>query len=449
MPGELLKGPLLPGWERTTLGDIVRRGGGHVQTGPFGSQLHASDYVSSGVPSIMPVNIGDNRIVEDGIARISEADAERLSRHRVRVGDIIYSRRGDVERRALVQTEQEGWLCGTGCLKVRLGESGVDPKFASYYLGHPEVRAWIVRHAVGATMPNLNTSIMEAVPFLVPPIVEQQAIACILGVLDEKIESNRRMNKILEVIARSIFRSWFVDFDPVRAKAAGDQPPDLPRHIARLFPNAFERSKLGEMPEGWPAKTLADLAELNPESWSKNTAPAHIEYVDLANTKWGRIESTATYLWTNAPSRAQRVLRPADTIVGTVRPGNGSYALISDEGLTGSTGFAVLRPRKPEFEQFVYLAATARDNIERLAHLADGAAYPAVHPEVVSATRVAQPSDAVIQQFSRTAGPLMSKIALSTQQSRTLSAIRDVLLPKLISGEMRLVNAERIVGRCA
>src|SRR3989442_14877040 len=213
---EQLFGPLPAHWEVITLGEVCARGG-DVQTGPFGSQLHAFDYVPFGIPSIMPQNIGDNRIVTDGIARITTKDAERLSRYCVRAGDIIYSRRGDVERRALVRVEEDGWLCGTGCLRVRFGDGPVDPLFASYYLDHPEVRGWIVRHAIGATMPNLNTSIMSALPFVVPPLPEQRAIAHILGTLDDKIELNRRMSETLEAMARAIFKSWFVDFDPIRA----------------------------------------------------------------------------------------------------------------------------------------------------------------------------------------------------------------------------------------
>ena len=218
--GEQLFGSLPEGWEYTTLGAACGRGGGDIQTGPFGSQLHASDYVSVGIPSIMPQNIGDNRINVDGIARISPDDANRLRRYLVREGDIVYSRRGDVERRALVRGAEDGWLCGTGCLRVRFGEHGVDSRYASYFLGHPSVREWIVRHAHGATMPNLNTSILSACPFVIPPKEEQRAIAHILGTLDDKIELNRRMNETLEAMARALFKSWFVDFDPVRAKAA-------------------------------------------------------------------------------------------------------------------------------------------------------------------------------------------------------------------------------------
>src|SRR6202034_3209241 len=116
-----------------------------------------------------------------------------------------------------------------------------------------------------------------------------------------------------------------------------------------------------------------------------------IKYVDLSNTKWGRIHEVMEYTREEAPSRAQRILRPGDTIVGTVRPGNGSYALVGINGLTGSTGFAVLRPKSAECREVVYLAATSRENIDRLSHLADGGAYPAVRPETVAGTELLIP----------------------------------------------------------
>jgi type I restriction enzyme S subunit len=195
--------------------------------------------------------------------------------------------------------------------------------------------------------------------------------------------------------------------------------------------------------------TLADFATLNPEVWTQETRPAQINYVDLSNTKWGRIEAVTWYEATEAPSRAQRVLRPGDTIVGTVRPGNGSYAFISEPGLTGSTGFAVLRPRAAHYAEFAYLAATAAENIETLAHLADGAAYPPVRPQVVAATPIVRPPDEVLVSFSQAAGPILAKISQNEHESRTLAALRDALLPKLISGELRVKDAERFVRRNA
>ncbi|EQD80815.1 protein s, partial [mine drainage metagenome] len=178
---------------------------------------------------------------------------------------------------------------------------------------------------------------------------------------------------------------------------------------------------------------------------SKATRPPLINYIDLSSTKWGRIETATTYAQEAAPSRAQRILRPGDTIVGTVRPGNGSYAMISDEGLTGSTGFAALRPGNMARVEFVYLAATAVENIEALSHLADGGAYPAVRPEAVAATQVIVPRDDVFVGFSSVAGPLFGKLAANDRQSRTLAALRDTLLPKLISGEIRVHQAESLI----
>lgn len=247
-------------WEVTTLGKVCERTGGDIQTGPFGSQLHASDYVPFGIPSIMPKNICDNRVVTEGIARITTQDAQRLSRYLVRTGDIVYSRRGDVERRALIRAEEDGWLCGTGCLRIRFGNGKIDSLFASYYLGHPSVREWIVRHAIGATMPNLNTLILSALPFVVPPTSEQKAIARILSSLDDKIELNQQMNRTLEAIAQAIFKSWFVDFDPVRAKMDGRQPVCMDAATADLFPDEFEDSPLGKIPKGWRIVQIEDIA---------------------------------------------------------------------------------------------------------------------------------------------------------------------------------------------
>ena len=200
----------------------------------------------------MPKNIGDNRIVQDGIARITEEDAARLSRYLLHSGDIVYSRRGDVERRALVRSDQDGWLCGTGCLRVRFGDGPVLPEYATYYLAHPHVRAYIVQHAIGATMPNLNTSILSRVPFLLPPKREQLAISSLLGTLDDKSDLNRRMNETLEAMARAIFKDWFVDFGPTRAKAEG-RAPYLAPELWDLFPDRLNDQHI---PAGWRVLTV-------------------------------------------------------------------------------------------------------------------------------------------------------------------------------------------------
>ncbi len=287
----------------------------------------------------------------------------------------------------------------------------------------------------------LNSEELKALNVRVPPMGDQGAIAHILGALDDKIELNRRMNETLEAMARTLFKSWFVDFEPVRAKMAGGDT-GLPDRIVDLFPNAFDDE---HKPSDWSSETLYALAQVNPESWSKDNVPERVEYVDLANTKWGTIEGTQCFTWEDAPSRATRILRRGDTIVGMVRPGNGSFAFIGADGLTGSTGFAVLRPHQRRDSAFVFLAATAPENIERLTHLADGAAYPAVRPKVVGATQAVVPDHALMHVFSDLASPFLDRIESNKEQNGTLAKVRDALLPKLISGELRVPDAERIV----
>ncbi|MGW5662857.1 restriction endonuclease subunit S [Streptomyces sp. NPDC003758] len=176
--------------EFTTLGEIVSRTGGAIQTGPFGSQLHASDYTLVGTPLVMPINLGDNEIVEKGIARVSDWDARRLRRHALREGDIIFSRRGDVGRRSIVRAAQVGWLCGTGCLAARFGSnrSTVSPEYVAHYLGSRPAQAWLQDNAVGGTMPNLNTAILSALPFRLPSRAEQDAIVAALEDAQATIE---------------------------------------------------------------------------------------------------------------------------------------------------------------------------------------------------------------------------------------------------------------------
>ena len=170
-------------WNEYQIGDIAE-----VQTGPFGSQLHAKDYVDEGIPVIMPTNILDNlRLDITDIKRISENDRNRLTKYALEKGDIVYSRRGDVEKCCLINSHQTGWLCGTGCLFVRIKDTEqYYPHFIGYQLCTPQMRGYIRGQAVGSTMPNLNTKILSDVPLKIPPLPEQKAIASTLSALDRK-----------------------------------------------------------------------------------------------------------------------------------------------------------------------------------------------------------------------------------------------------------------------
>lgn len=297
----------------------------------------------------------------------------------------------------------------------------------------------------GSPIPSTTRAAVYVRDIMVPPLGIQRESASLLGALDDKIELNRQTNETLEALARAIFKDWFVDYGPTRAKVEG-RPPYLAPELWKFFPHALDDE---DKPEGWAYGTIANVSALNPESWSKKNHPDHIEYVDLANTKWGTIESTQIYEWSKAPSRAQRILRSGNTIVGTVRPGNGSYAFIGTDGLTGSTGFAVLVPMAKEYREFVYLALTSAENIERLSHLADGAAYPAVRPDRVAETEIAIADEKPMMAFTGITAPLLERMEANKRENRILAQTRDLLLPKLMSGEIRLREAEMVVEAVA
>lgn len=427
-------------WRTVLLGDLAE-----IFDGP-----HATPPKTAEGPVFLGIsNLGGGRLTLSGLDHLSESDYLRWTKRvEPRAGDVVFSYETRLGEAALIPA---GLRC---CLGRRMGllrprPGLVDQRFLLYaYLG-PEFQGTLRERTIhGSTVDRIPLTALPSFPITVPQdILEQRAIAHILGTLDDKIELNRRMNETLEAIARALFKSWFVDFDPVRAKMEGrwrrgESLPGLPAHLYELFPDRLVDSELGEIPEGWGATTLEAYATLNLEVWSKKSQPPIIRYVDLSNTKWGRIETMATYPASEAPSRAKRILNPGDTIIGTVRPGNGSYALVWEDGLTGSTGFAALRPLREDCVAFVYLAATAGGNIDSLAHLADGGAYPAVKQDVVISQPIAGPPEHILEWFSRIASPFLQQYSARESESDTLAALRDTLLPKLISGEIRV--SERI-----
>jgi restriction endonuclease S subunit len=191
-------------WRVARLGDVVRAGGGLLQTGPFGSLLHASEYVPDGVPFVMPKDLtADGSISTNSVARLSSAAAKRLHRYRARPGDVLVGRRGEIGRRGIVPAEGDGWVCGTGCLLVRCGEN-LDPTFLCQLLELPAARAWLRDHAVGATMANLSTTILASLPVVVPPIAEQRWIASSLAAADRKVAVEQEVRTALAALLESV-----------------------------------------------------------------------------------------------------------------------------------------------------------------------------------------------------------------------------------------------------
>ena len=192
-------------WRLEPLGNLCEGHGGAIQTGPFGSQLHSYEYQSTGIPVINPTHLNGNRINHEDVPRVSGEVVERLSRHKVEVGDILFGRRGEIGRHGLVSSAEDGWLCGTGCFLVRARHPQIDTAFLSYFFSIAPIVDWLNAHAAGAIMPNLNNTILRAVPIAFPLNKgDQQKIVDILDAIDQKIDLHRRKKAVLEEFFKSL-----------------------------------------------------------------------------------------------------------------------------------------------------------------------------------------------------------------------------------------------------
>ena len=327
----------------------------------------------------MPQDLGENVISTESVARVPEEIADRLDRHRLRTGDIVYSRRGDITKRAWVLTSQVGWLCGTGCLRVRLNPALAHSRFVSYALGLPETRTWLTNHAVGATMPNLNTSILSEVPVDVPDLATQTAIADVMGALDDKIAANERVLRLGDDLLRSRFAQL--------VNSAEDWVP-LSHYLAlrygKSLPSTQRRS--GEVPvvgSGGPSG-------MHDES-----------LVQGPGIVVGRKGSIGTVWW------CARDFWPIDTAF-----------FVEPVGGTGLRfAYSLLR--------WVQLGEHNGDS-----------AVPGLNRDVALAQPVPRVAAELAEDFEALATPIMNLSQGLREETARLAATRDALLPELMSGRL-------------
>jgi type I restriction enzyme S subunit len=282
----------------------------------------------------------------------------------------------------------------------------------------------------GSPIPSTTRAAVYVMDLEVPPIDEQRAIAHILGTLDDKIELNRKMNQTLEAMARAIFKSWFVDFDPVRAKADG-RDPGLPRDLAALFPDSFEDSELGEIPKGWKMMQLGDLIELayGKALKEENRQPGNIP-VFGSNGQVGIHD--------------EKLVSGPGIVVG--RKGNPGIVTWSPSDFFAiDTTFYVVT--KDTCRSLLFLFYALQDL--NLASQGSDSAVPGLNRNMAYMGHLVVPSALLLDAFDKRIKPFFERINHNNGESHTLAALRDALLPKLLSGEIRVKDAERIAGRCA
>lgn len=224
-------------WEKVKFGEITHC----IQPGPFGSQLHSSDYSDEGIPIIMPKDMVDGNIAHKWLTYVPEKHLQRLKRHQVFDGDLMVARKGDVRKCVYITENENGWLTGSDCLKVSLDKSKCYPKFIYYQLRSPYMGRWLEQISIGATMPSLNTGLLSGIELILPPLIAQKKIADILSDYDKLIKNNQKQIKLLEEVAQRLYKEWFVDL---------------------RFPGYEDVKIVDGAPEGWRKQKISDFGEI-------------------------------------------------------------------------------------------------------------------------------------------------------------------------------------------
>lgn len=389
-------------WEKVKLGDISA----NIQTGPFGSQLHQYDYSETGTPVVMPKDLIGGKISEQSIARVSEDHVQRLNRHIIQKGDILYSRRGDVGRCAFATEHEKGWLCGTGCLRVTTDESIANSKFVFYQLQQPEVVGWVEKHAVGATMLNLNTTILSNIPLLLPSIETQRRIADILSAYDDLIENNQKQIRLLEEAAQRLYKEWFVDL---------------------RFPGHEQTQIIDGVPEGWEFQEIVAVLK-------KISRTKHILTKDyLPNGAIPVIDQSKEYIsgYTNDVDSIVNMDNPVIVFGDHTR----ILKLIPFPFSCGADGTQILMSNDERVPQHLFYCALKQIDLSNY--------HYARHFKFLKRHKILIPSKPISIMFETIVSVFFKEIDILRNKIRKLRQTRESLLPKLINSDLDISSLEK------
>jgi type I restriction enzyme S subunit len=440
-------------WEETTVGELVKRGvlerpldGNHGSIHPKGD-----DFVTAGVPFIMASDLVGGGIDTLNCSFISIEQAKSLRKGFAKRGDVLISHKATLGRTALVGEIPGDFVMLTPQVTYYRPKDAtkLNNRYLKYYFDSEQFQQVLQSWAgAGSTRAYIGITDQLRLPVLLPPLAAQKAIAAVLGALDDKIELNRRMNATLESMARALFQSWFVDFDPVRAKLDGRQPDGLDPGTAALFPEHLEDSPLGHIPKGWAAHRLPDVIEINPRRALKSGSIA--PYLDMKNlpTQGHSAEEVIDREFSSGTK-----FQNGDTLLARITPclenGKTGYVDFLDDGQVGwgSTECIVFAPKPPLPPQFGYLLARSDAlRTHAIQNMTGTSGRQRVPSECFNTFWLAAPPPDIADLFHEHTAPLMEEIKANADQSRILATLRDTLLPKLLSGELSVASVEKEVS---
>ncbi|MEZ2349552.1 restriction endonuclease subunit S [Caballeronia sp. RCC_10] len=411
--------------------------------GPFGSNLPATAYVEHGVPVIRGSNLskGEFRFKNEGFVFVSDSTANKLGRSTCIARDIVFTKKGTLGQVGIVPDGSfSRYLLSSNQMRMRVDTEKANPDYVYYALSTREAIERVIKESEHTGVPKINLAYIREFRIALPDRQIQDAIVEIIRALDARIDLLRETNATLESIAQALFKSWFIDFGPVRAKAEGREPNGMDAETAALFPDAFENSALGEVPKGWRVGTLGDVA-WNPRSQAKpGQMPASTSYIGLehmprksiALDKMGTAEGLESgKFW----------FEFQDILFGKLRPYFHKVGIAPCKGVC-STDILVIRPREPNWLGYVAMHASSDELIAHTTQLSNGARMPRTSWHDVNAYGVVLPHERCVEAFNDIVNPLFDRIFANVRKMDCLSDLRDTLLPRLISGKLRLPEAE-------
>jgi type I restriction enzyme S subunit len=404
-------------WIQTTLGKVSK-----VQTGPFGSQLKNEQYITGGTPVVTVEHIKDFRIKDFNYPSVTNEDRDRLSKYLLRKGDIIFTRVGSVDLSSYVDEKQDGWMFSSRMLSVRTNDE-VDSKFLSYYFRQNGFRKYIYKISVGATMPSINTSILKSVTISYPSIKEQKIIAKILTVFDDKINLLEQQNSTLETIAKTIFKDWFGRY----------QLDD-------------------ELPEGWRVEKLGELCliEKGLSYKGKHIVNKGVPMVNLGSVLPGGGYRENKIKFYDGDFRERHIAKPGDIIIANTDMTYDRVILGSPFIIPNSLGSKIIFTHhlfclktSDNLKAFIFYYLKGSQFREMAESCVTGTTVLALPKKDVVNFGVILPSNEVLKKFNNILQPILTKLEYNKSQIQSLAETRDTLLPKLMSGQVRVKNIEK------
>lgn len=393
-------------------------------------------------------NIYNEGFHRDGLVYIDDSQAAELRNVVVKEDDVLLNITGDsVARCCQVSADVLPARVNQHVVIIRPEPEALDARFLRYVLVSHEYQSRLLALAsAGATRPALTKSMIEELDILSPPLAEQKAIAAVLGALDDKIELNRRMNATLEAMARALFQSWFVDFDPVRAKLDGNQPEGMNTETAALFPDSFTDSDFGHIPKGWVVTPVGDVVTTVGGATPSTTEPKYWENgthnwttpKDFSSLQAPILLDTSRKITDAGLAKISSGLLPAGTVLLSSRAPVG-YLAIATMPVAINQGFIAMKCNARASNYFILNWCQA--NMPEIHTRATGTTFAEISKKDFRPIPVILPSKEIMDAFTKDVSPLYDRITSNLNETRTLATLRDTLLPKLLNGELSVAEA--------